>query len=706
MKTIFTKFIALVLLAVLLLTVGGWQQAIFFGQNVSQTVPVNAIGPVDFFADMALTRSVIARDGACSAATTSCTLDATAQGDLLIAFAYRNASTTAPSLPAGWTSISTQSTAATGTVGSLRIGCRVATGVTDGGSGTWTNATDVNVVSYTNTGVGTSANCNTTGIGGTAFNNAKTSTTADFPALTMTDTSGASWVAGFLGNSAGGLCAPTGMTLVQNTGVGSGPAVRANDTNAGVTAWADATCTVTSSTWMTAVVEILATNTSNGTSLTQQLLTAGTRGMINTANYSAITGTAPTLAAHQSSCVLGGTVTVGGLTFTSSHTSKALSFDNTTTLNHIDVSAPTGEFSRASVLVCLTPTFTTFAGSNVMDLVYIIGSNGHKGIIQLSSTNCAGTAGYDLEETVGNTITPCVSPTSGIADWALIDTDFSAGSLHMSFYDSTFAQLGTTQTKTGIAFTAGETVSSFGIGNQQSGTTTGANIFENWMAVFSGNAPFPLGPQNTTQAPVYLISKTANQMQLSASSTTTLSPPTNLPSGVTNYVWNSYENAAGTTSGCTDTAGNTYTQVTTVNLATQGHGEMWLAKNTTGNAANIVTCTHTASTFRNIIAVAVGGASLTAPTDTSATGTTSAGSADVTTGSFTPSTSVGSVLVCGYITAGVALTPGTNYFGVFGSSTTSASCALRTSAPNSSQTATLKQANTSSKWAIAVAIKQ
>lgn len=200
---------------------------------------------------------VIARDGNCTAATTSCTFSATATGDLKIIFASRSNSTSPPSLPGGgaWTTISSGATSSGGVPHSYRIGCNVSSSSGDTGSGTWTNASDVVGLSYSGTAVGTTANCNITGVGATSFNNAKASTTINYAALTMQDTSGGSWVAGFAGTNLADSGAPSGMTNV--TTAGSGPAASASDTNATATAWPSTNVTQASGTWMTAVLEIL-----------------------------------------------------------------------------------------------------------------------------------------------------------------------------------------------------------------------------------------------------------------------------------------------------------------------------------------------------------------------------------------------------------------------------------------------------------------
>lgn len=200
----------------------------------------------------------ISRTGSCSAATTSCTFSATATGDLKIIFAFRSGSNTPPTLPAGWTTILTVQAGSGGTTASARIGCNKSSSGSDTGSGTWTNATDVVGASYAGTGVNATSDCNTTGIGGIGSNSAKTSTSLNYPTITMSRANGTSWVMGDSGGTATSgtiTCAPSGMTSIT-TG-GTGPQARASDTNATVSSWSSTSCTVASETWVSAVVEVI-----------------------------------------------------------------------------------------------------------------------------------------------------------------------------------------------------------------------------------------------------------------------------------------------------------------------------------------------------------------------------------------------------------------------------------------------------------------
>lgn len=203
--------------------------------------------------------AAIARDGSCEAATSSCTFSATATGDLKIVIAITSASTLA-TLPSGWTTIATcvggQSSGCggtTGTIRSFRVGCNVSSSSGDTGTGTWTNSSSILAASYSGTAVGTTGNCNTTGIGGKATDAAQSSTTVNYDAITLSNTDNTSWVLGGAVGTGSLPAAPTGMTSVVSTGVGS----RLSDTNATASSWTLKTVTVTSGTWVSFVGEIL-----------------------------------------------------------------------------------------------------------------------------------------------------------------------------------------------------------------------------------------------------------------------------------------------------------------------------------------------------------------------------------------------------------------------------------------------------------------
>jgi hypothetical protein len=206
----------------------------------------------------------IFRDGHCAGGTTSCTFNQTQTGDLKIIFAMASG-TTAPTVPSGWTKVG----ASWGTTGSSSssnitavVGCEVSSSSSDTGSGTWTTASDVVGISYSGTNATATATCPAAGIGYFAHTQGKGSATITYLATT-TFTGANSWVAGFAGDHADPTCNPSTMTNV--TTVGTGPEATANDTNAIVSSWGPATCSVTSSAWASATVEILAMNCNNTT---------------------------------------------------------------------------------------------------------------------------------------------------------------------------------------------------------------------------------------------------------------------------------------------------------------------------------------------------------------------------------------------------------------------------------------------------------
>jgi len=195
------------------------------------------------------TWAAISRTGSCSALSTTCTLSASNAGDLVVVVAFGNSGTI--SRPAGWTQIAT-STAGTIT---FLAACEESTGSTT--IGTWTSAGEIVAASYGGTAVGTSSNCNTTGVGGTGEANSTSLTTSvTCEGVTMSRNSGSSWVACFEGltaNEAG--CTPTGMTAFAS----SVNRVIGNDTNGGTTTWSNTTCSVGSSTeYWAFTAEILA----------------------------------------------------------------------------------------------------------------------------------------------------------------------------------------------------------------------------------------------------------------------------------------------------------------------------------------------------------------------------------------------------------------------------------------------------------------
>lgn len=198
-------------------------------------------------------------NGHCIAATTSCTLSATATGSIQIFFAFRNGSTTPPSLPGSTTSIAT----GTGTSTSWRLYCKIASSGSDTGSGTATNASDISGISYAGGDAITTATCASGGAGGRGAAS-WTNSTNNCATLTMTIGNGSGVVACFTA-SAATTCMPTGMTQIDT--VGTGPSLKSGDSNGNVSSWAGATCTSTNGNGVSVAVELFGScnNTVYGT---------------------------------------------------------------------------------------------------------------------------------------------------------------------------------------------------------------------------------------------------------------------------------------------------------------------------------------------------------------------------------------------------------------------------------------------------------
>lgn len=184
--------------------------------------------------------------------TNTATLPAFKADDVAIVFAFRDGSTTNPTIPGTFTSISNT---ADGTSCSASIGWRrlVASDTT---VGTWTNASRTVVVVY--------RGCLASGtpVGGGA-NGAGTTNTVNYAAVTMTNSSGSSWVVGLVGHRSTDTtidsAAISGMTN-RTSGANATAEAAAWDTNGGVSSWSSTNQSIsgTASGWVTRTVELLA----------------------------------------------------------------------------------------------------------------------------------------------------------------------------------------------------------------------------------------------------------------------------------------------------------------------------------------------------------------------------------------------------------------------------------------------------------------
>jgi len=185
---------------------------------------------------------------AASAAANNVNLGTFAAGDLGIVFAFRDGSTTAPTLPAGWTNWPTTPTG-TATSTSGRVGYRVLQSG-DTSSGTWTNATEIQVLVLR----GQDAESFT---GRIAWAGAVSNQPSYASLGGMGSTNGNSWVIGVGGHrSATDMNSPTvtGMTKRAPT-----TNTLSNHTAENVTSWSSTNFGSTvnaSSGWVTAVFDV------------------------------------------------------------------------------------------------------------------------------------------------------------------------------------------------------------------------------------------------------------------------------------------------------------------------------------------------------------------------------------------------------------------------------------------------------------------
>lgn len=170
-------------------------------------------------------------------------------GDLIIAFAYRDGSTTAPTVPSGWTVIGS----ASGGNQNSSVACYKIAQSTSETFGTFTNATSVLCHVYRGA----------KDVGGENSNGGQ-STTVNYPAVTMQVADGSSWVVGFAGHRSTNTNLqnpPSGMVL--RTPVQDATDEAAGfDTDGGVTGWSSTNVSVggTSSGWRSRTIELLALN--------------------------------------------------------------------------------------------------------------------------------------------------------------------------------------------------------------------------------------------------------------------------------------------------------------------------------------------------------------------------------------------------------------------------------------------------------------
>ena len=190
--------------------------------------------------------------------TTSCTAPTHQVGDLFVVAAGRDSSNSAPTLPSGWTSVTTPSINGTSSNDSVMlVACKVATTSSETITG-FTNSANLVAQVYRGQKAGTTATC-ASGILGTPQNFTSTvnttTTTVTFNSATNID--GNSWDIGLAyapAATAGLSTAPTGMT---NRSLDGSTKTAGHDTNAAVSSFSTANVTITTaSRVITSVIEI------------------------------------------------------------------------------------------------------------------------------------------------------------------------------------------------------------------------------------------------------------------------------------------------------------------------------------------------------------------------------------------------------------------------------------------------------------------
>lgn len=199
----------------------------------------------------------ITRVGSAAADGATITIPAGHQvGDLLLIFSFRSA-LTAPSLPAGWTGLLTNSTGGT----SYRLGWKLAVSGADT-SGTWTNATGLICTAYR--GISTTR----TPVG-TPVSSTNTNATPNYAQITPLLQANNSWISAFaaiVSTTSTLETPPTNMTNHVNT-VGAAVEYAGHDTNGaykvGTGNWPATTANATvSAEWRVSVIEIFPENLS------------------------------------------------------------------------------------------------------------------------------------------------------------------------------------------------------------------------------------------------------------------------------------------------------------------------------------------------------------------------------------------------------------------------------------------------------------
>lgn len=178
--------------------------------------------------------------------TTSCTPPSHAIGDLFLVAVGRDASTAAPTLASGWTSVTAPSINGTSTADSVMlVACKVATTTSETVTG-FTNGANLVAHVYRGAAAGSTATCASDILGTPGnFTSTVNTTTTTVTYNSITNRDSLSWDVGFAyapAATAGLGSAPTGMTARSLAG---STKAAGNDTNAAVSSFTTGNVTVT-----------------------------------------------------------------------------------------------------------------------------------------------------------------------------------------------------------------------------------------------------------------------------------------------------------------------------------------------------------------------------------------------------------------------------------------------------------------------------
>lgn len=223
------------------------------GVDITETLAGASNSPKSTHFDVNVTAPRICEFVGQATGTTTPVIPAHVAGDMIVLWLFRDGNVTAPALPSGFTSLITGS----GNTTSFRVAYRIATASGTSGGGALTATSTICHVYRPAAGYALSMGASAQATGSSA--------TVSYPALTLQDTSGLSWVVGFTGHRSTNTALelpPTGMVARSNV-IDTTDEASGFDTDGGVSSWPLRTVPVggTASGWISATVEIKGTAT-------------------------------------------------------------------------------------------------------------------------------------------------------------------------------------------------------------------------------------------------------------------------------------------------------------------------------------------------------------------------------------------------------------------------------------------------------------